>query len=295
MSFYIYTTPDGSHFRHDDDPDTVTVLDDSMQPLSATFPKLDEDCDSAASVTSNRFAMGCWSGTDLTLFDLKSGESLTTFPFQKIGPLRFDVTGERLYFKTGSQVMLLEVNSSKATQIKGIRELDEVVPLRDSNDVLVSSQTKGELLKLSLSSGQVTAIPLPIDGTLFDLKRSPNGEHLILIDRKKGVHRVNISDWSIVWSVSLKKTLGTDHMGVGQFSGDGTLFGASIAATDRNYTIVLDTATGKQVAEFDAVCEGLPFRGTMIRDAATQMDSYFADTLDLANGQIGRVDLRTNK
>ena len=74
MGFYIFTTPNGTHYRHTEKPNSVTILDSAMQPLSATFSFVDDDFDCAASLQSSRFAMGYWSSCDLSLFDLESGE-----------------------------------------------------------------------------------------------------------------------------------------------------------------------------------------------------------------------------
>jgi hypothetical protein len=127
--------------------------------------------------------------------------------------------------KSRSRVLLLNVRTSEATQIKGTRALDRLVVHRQSNEVIVPSQRKDEILRISLETGNVTSVPLPFNATLFDLKQSPGGTHLIAIDQKKCVHCIDCLDWSIVWSTSLKKVLGRDHMGVGQYSGDGTLIG----------------------------------------------------------------------
>lgn len=258
-----------------------------MQPLGATFASADDDFDCAASLRSNRFAMG---SSDLSLFDLTSGTLQATFPFKKIGPLvTFDESGTRLLFKTGSQVVLLDVESSEATQVKGVRALDRLVITKD--EVIVPSQKKDELLRISLQTGDVVPLSLPFNATLFDLKPSPDGPHLIAIDRKKGIHCIDGSDWSIVWSESFKKVLGKDHMGIGQFSGDGKLFGAAVAAYDHNYTIVIDAHTGKQLNRFDSLCYGLPYCGSMVRDQSTRKDSFVAATLDLATGEESTMTL----
>ena len=293
MSFYIFTTPEGTHYRHNDDPHSVAILDSAMQPFSATFASADDDFDCAASLRSNRFVMGFWSSSALSLFDLTSGDLQATFPFKRIGPLAtFDESGTRLLLKTGSQIVLLNVESSDATQVKGVRVLDRLIVA--NNEVVVPSQKKDELLRISLTTGAVAAVSLPFKATLFDLKQSPDVPHVIAIDRKKAIHCIDCSDWSIVWSASFKKVLGQDHMGVGQFSGDGKLFGAAVAANDHNYTIVIDAHTGKQLNRFDPLCYGLPYRGSMVRDQATRKDSFVARTLDLATGEESTMTLPEN-
>lgn len=261
-----------------------------MLPLSATFKSADADFDCAASLRTNRFAMGYWSSSDLSLFDLQSGELQATFPFKRIGPIAtFDESGTRLLFKTGSQVVLLNVETSEVTKVKDVLALDRLI--LSNNEVIVPSQKKDELLRISLRTGDVAAVQLPFNATLFDLKRSPCAPHLIAIDRKNCVHSIDISDWSIIWSMSLKKLLGKDHMGVGQFSGDGALFGAAISANDHNYTVVIDSNTGKLVNQFGSLCYGLPYRGSLVRDESTRTDSFVANTADLATGKKGTVTL----
>lgn len=290
MSFYIFTTPDGTHYRHNDAPHSVAILDSAMQPLSATFTSADDDFDCAASLRLNRFAMGFWSSSDLSLFDLTTGDLQATFPFKKIGPLAtFDKSGTRLLFKSGSDVILLDVDSSEATQVEGVRAIDRLVITND--EAIVPSQKKDELLRISLQTGDVTRVRLPFNATLFDLKPSPKGCHLIAIDRKKAIHCIDTFDWSIVWSESFKRVLGEDHMGVGQFSGDGTLFGAAVSARGHNYTLVVDAHTGKQVNHFESTCYGLPYRGTHVRNESTHKDSFVAKTLDLATGEQSTMTL----
>ncbi|HBE71280.1 MAG TPA: hypothetical protein DDW52_24295 [Planctomycetaceae bacterium] len=272
------------------DQHSVTILDSAMQPISATFASVDDDFDCTGSLRSNRFAMGFWNSADLSLFDLTSGDLQATFPFREIGPLvTFDESGTRLLFKTGPQVVLLDVESSEATQVKGVRALDRLVIAKD--EVIVPSQKKDELLRVSLQTGDVVTVSLPFKATLFDLKPSPIDPHLIAIDRRKGIHCIDRSDWSIIWSKSFKQVLGKHHMGVGQFSGDGKLFGAAVSAYDHSYTIVIDSHTGKQLNRLESLCYGLPHCGTMVRDSFTRKDSFVAKTLDLETGEESTMTL----
>jgi len=291
MSFYVFTTSDGIHFRHAKDPCSVTVVDDAMKPVGKTFPA-NTDFDCAAAIKAYRLAMGYWQA-DLEVYDLQSGELQTTFPFKRVAPLAtFDQTGNRLLFKSGKQVVLLDVTTSEALQVKGVQALDRLVKLKKTNEVLVASQRKSELLRISLETAEVDSITLPIDATFFDVKPSPRASRLILIDRKKGVHCVDTSDWSMVWSVSLKKTLGRHHMGVGQYCGDGTLFGGAVSGGSHNYMIVLDAETGEHVGRLDTNRYGLPYRDTWIRDKSSRRDSYLVDTLDLATGEESTMSLK---
>lgn len=290
MSFYITTTPEGMHYHHTDEPYSVAVLDSAMRPASAIFSPGCDDFDCAASLQSNFFAIGYWSTYDLTLFDLKSGDLQRTFRFRRVGPIgMFDESGTRLLFKSGSQILLLNVESSDVAQVKGIRALDRLVVA--NNEVIVPSQKKDELLRISLQTGDVAAVSLPFNATLFDLKQNPHSHHLIAIDRKKGIHCIDTSDWTITWSASFKKILGQDHMGVGQFSGDGNLFGAAVSARGRNYTLVVEANSGRQVNQIESICYGLPFSETLVRDRSTRKNSFLACTLDLATGEKGTTTL----
>ena len=291
MSFYVFTTNDGVHYRHCDAPLSVAIVDNAMKPVSATFHPLGDDFDCAESAEDGLFALAYWQTADLQIFNLRSGASRHSFAFRKVEALRFDETGRKLLLKSGSQVVLLDLATGARLQIKGLLALNRAVAIKGTNDVISPSQKKGELLRVSQDTGSGTAISLPIDATFFDLKQNPASGELVLIDRKKGIHCVDPSTWRVIWSASLKKELGKDHTGVGQFSGNGDLFGAAVAADGHNYTLVLDTKTGQIVRRIDGVCCGLPWRGTMVRESSTHQDSYLAAGLDLASGAAVEVDV----
>lgn len=293
MTFYVYTATDGLNYRHEDDPKSVTVFDPAMQPISPTFEVVD-DCDCATSISANRFAIGYWKGVDLSLFDLDTGDLRTTFPFRKIGPLAtFDSSGERLLFKSGSKTVLLNTVSGVSVDVKGVRAIDRLIVNLLENEAIIPSQKKSELLRISLETGEVTVTSIPFNATLFDLKLSPGGSRIIAIDRRKGVHCVDTSDWSVVWSICLRKSLGSDHVGVGQFSGDASLFGLVAVARDHKYTVVIDTQTGRPVNQFKPICYGLPHVGTTVRNRETQDGTYAVKTLDLSNGTVGTMLLNS--
>ena len=70
MSFYIFTAADGVHYRHEEDPLSVTILDPSMKPASARFEPLGDDFDCAESFSAGLFVLGYWRTADLQVFDL---------------------------------------------------------------------------------------------------------------------------------------------------------------------------------------------------------------------------------
>ncbi len=289
MTFYFYTTSDGLNYRHDSS--SVTVFDSALNQLSPPFDTMD-DCDCAVSLSANLFAVGYWSRIDLSLFDLRTGSPKATFPFHRIGPLAtFDRAGEHLLFKSGNKTILLNSSTGEATDVKGIRALDRLIVRLGRNEAIVPSQKKDQLLRISLESGEVTSIPLEFNATLFDVKLSPCTSRLIAIDRKKSLHCIDADNWSVVWSTSLKKHLGTNHMGVGQFSGDGSLFGAAVSATNGNYTLVVDVESGEFVNNIPAVCYGLPHIGSTVRNQSTRKGSFAAKTLDLLSGAEGTFTL----
>ena len=285
MTFYFYTTPDGLNYRHDSS--SLTVFDAALNQLSPPFDTTD-DCDCMVSLAANLFAVGHWSRIDLSLFDLRTGTPNATFPFHRIGPLAtFDRAGELLLFKSGSKTVLLRLSTGEAIDVKGVRALDRLVVRFARNEAIVPSQKKDELLRIALESGEVTSIPLQFKATLFDLQHCPRTSRLIAIDRRKSLHCIDAENWSIIWSTSLKRRLGTDHMGVGQFSGDGALFGAAVSAADGNYTLVVDVESGDLVNNIPAVCYGLPHIGSTVRNQSTQKDSFAVKTLDLSSGAEG--------
>ncbi len=289
MSFYIFTGTEGINLRHEKDPYSVTLLNDAMKPISATFLTGTDDYDSAVCLDKNRIAIGYWN-SEMQIFNLKSGALEKTFPFKRIGPMgAFHENGNQLIFKSRSQVILLNVETSEYLAIKGIRALDSLIFLK--NELLVPAQKKGELLRVSLETGEVTPLLLPIDATFFDIKQSPTTNRLILIDRRKGLHCLDTSCWEMVWSVSLKKILGQDHMAVGQFSGDGTLFGAAISASNHNYTLVFDAQSGEQLRRLESIEYGLPYQEKSVRSQATRENSFEVCTLDLVTGEEETVIL----
>ena len=290
MSFYVFTASDGTHYRHDDQPVAVSVFDAKMKSQSAVLRVENDSFDGAAHLGSNLFAIGYWSGHDLSLHDLKSGERRETFPFRKIGPIAcFSDSGSHLLFKSGSSVVLLDLINSEPIPIHGVASLDRLIVI--GNRVVVPSQRKDELLIVSLHDGQTVSRAIPFNATVFDLKRNPIANSIVAIDKKKVVHCIDLESWSLVWSTSLKKNVGKGHVGVGQFSGDGSLFGAAVSANSGNYTIVLDSTTGNVVNSIEGICYGLPHVGTMVRDSSTQKGTMDAETLDLASGCTGTVTL----
>lgn len=292
MRFYIHTTPEGNHLRQTECPYSVTLFDNEMQPISATFDSDSDDFDCGFSLASNRFAMGHWHSSDLKILNLESAGHIASFPFRKIAPIAaFDQSGKRLLFKSGSSVLLLNIDTSESVQVKGVRALDRLVWLKKIDEVLVASQKKGELLRISLKTAEVSQVSLPINATFFDVKHSPKADILVLIDRRKGVHCIEPTGWKVIWSVSLKKVLGKDHMGVGQFCGNGSLFGCSVAATNHNYTLVLDAYSGELVGKLDSTRTGLPYRDTLVRNSSTAYNSYVFRTLNLATGEKGEASL----
>jgi hypothetical protein len=120
MSFYIFTTLEGTHYRHYEQPGSVAIVDDAMRPISAAFQPLADDYDCAASLDAGRFAMGYWRTADLRIYDLHSGEERASFPFRKLETITFDETGKKLLFKSGSQVCLLDLKKGDATQVRGL-------------------------------------------------------------------------------------------------------------------------------------------------------------------------------
>ncbi len=289
MSFYVYTAPDGLNYRHD--TTSVTVFDTSLIQLSPAFDTAD-DCDCAVSQSANAFAIGYWSGVNLSLFDLRTGDPKKTFPFQRIGPLAtFDRSGTHLLFQSGKKTVLLNSSTADAVDVKGVRALDRLIVRLAQNEAIIPSQKKDELLRISLESGLVTSMQLEFNATLFDLKLSPCGSCLMAIDRKKSIHCIDAENWSVVWTRSLKKELGAGHMGVGQFSGDGSLFGAAVSASGGNYTLVVDAESGDLVNNIPTICYGLPHIGSTVRNQSTRNGSFTAKTLDLSSGVEGAFTL----
>ncbi|MCA9032584.1 MAG: hypothetical protein KDA66_17335, partial [Planctomycetaceae bacterium] len=150
---------------------------------------------------------------------------------------------------------------------------------------------KDEILRVSLDSGEVKAIHFELNATMLDLKLSPCRSRLIAIDRKKTLHCIETNRWSIIWTKSLKSELKEGHMGVGQFSGDGTLFGAAVSTNSGNYTLVVDSESGELVNRISKICYGLPHVGTSVRDKATREGTLVARTLDLSTGAEGAFTL----
>ncbi len=269
---------------------SISVYDQKMKQIGKTISAKSDDYDCALLLKANRLALGYWSSADLAIYDLGSGELLNEFPYRQISPLgTFDETGKKLLFKSGSKVLLLDIETSEAIQILGVGALDCM--LVNCNHVVVPSRKKGELINISMETGGAEFLYLPIDATFFDLKQSPSSDQFVAIDKKKGLHCIDRINWSIVWSISLKKEIGKDHMGVGQFSGDGTLFGAAISAYDHNYTIVVDAIKGEQIGRIEPVCYDLPYKGTMVCNSSAAHNCDFIRTLDLATGKEGAVNL----
>ncbi len=289
MSFYVYTTTDGFNYRHEST--SVTVFDASLNQLSPPFDTTD-DCDCSVSLSTNVLAIGYWSRVDLALFDLRTGDLKKTFPFHRIGPLAtFDREGDHLLFKSGNKTILLNLSTADTVDVKGINALDRLVVRLPQNEAIIPSQKKDELLCISLESGHVTSIPLRFNATLFDLKRSPCGSRLIAIGKNKSIHCIDTEDWSVIWTTSLKKQLPVGHMGVGQFSGDGSLFGTAVTGSNGNFTLVVDAASGEVVNNFPTLCYGLPHVDTTVRDQSTRKGSFAAKTLDLSSGAAGTFTL----
>ena len=290
MSFYVYSTPEGLHLRHDTDPLSVQVLDDRMAPIGATFRPTADDYDVAAAVAADRFVVGYWRGTDLGLFALRSGEHIRDFPFRKVGPLAaFDPAGRRLLLKSGSRVVSLDVETGQATAVVGVRALDRLVVCGEH--AWLPSHRKDTLLRLHLASAELEPCTVPFGATLFDLRLNPRAPQLIAIDRKKRVHGIALPQLELQWSRPLTKVVGKAHVGVGQFSGDGRLFGAA-AAGETNVTVVLHTATGEVVGEHPGAHYGLPHRGSAVRDASSRKGSYAVETFHLVTGVEGVAMLR---
>jgi hypothetical protein len=291
MSFYVFTAADGMHFRLAKKPPSVTVWDDEMQPISATFATKSGESDCAASVKSNRFAMGS-KDKGLSVFELESGELLTTIPLKKVRRIvTFDEAGSRLLIQADSGVVLLEFVSGESVAVQDVARFDGSPAVTVNNSVVVPSRKKDELLSVSLETGETTVISLPLGATLFDIQMNPCGPHMIAIDRKKTIHCIDVSAWAILWAASFKKMLGKDHMGAGYYSGAGTLFGAAVAARDHNYTNVIDAGTGELVRQIGSIGEGIPFRGTFIREETTNPGMYDVDTFDFADGSETTVTL----
>jgi hypothetical protein len=293
MTFYVFTSANGVHFQHEDDPLSVRVLDDGMKPLGAIFNPATDEFDCAASREGGVFAL-CYWNHDLQVFDLHRGEQRAAFPLRKVTTPHFDETGRRLLLKSGSQVLLLDLKSGKTVHLKGLLAIERPIAIQGRNEVVIPSRKVGELLRLSLAKGTISTVPLPINATLFDMQSSPTNATLVLIDQKGSVHCVDLESWKIIWSVSLRKLLGKDHMGVGQFSGNGKWFGATVSGRNQNYTLVLDTRTGEIARRLETTCEGLPGRGNRVREASTELDSFVAQALDLSNGNESQVRIATS-
>src|SRR3954465_3130820 len=136
MSFYIFTSADGMHFRHTLKPYSITVIDDHAQPRSATFDSPLSDFDCGVSFASNRLAMGFWRTVDLTVFDLQSGTVQATFPFREIGPIAtFDQSGNRLLLKSGWRAILLDVRTGEFIHVNGVQAFDRFIPLPGKNEI----------------------------------------------------------------------------------------------------------------------------------------------------------------
>jgi len=290
MSFYVFTDSDGQHYRHVDKPPSVTALDSKLQPIGPTIEVDSDDYGCAASLAANRFAVGDWS-SPLRLFNLETGVELRTYPIKPSVWFVFDATGRRLVIDSGSRVLLLDLKSGEVKHLKGVLAVDRSIKLPKRNTLLAVSQKRGELLRISLATGEMETISIPIAATMFDLRLNPAAPQAILIDKKKGIHCLDLKRWKLIWSVSLKKLLGRDHVGVGQFCGDGTLFGASAAGYDRNYVVVLDSQSGQVVNQFEGVADGIPYDRRLVRDSSTQKNSLLADAVDLSTGKKCKVSI----
>jgi hypothetical protein len=137
-----------------------------------------------------------------------------------------------------------------------------------------------------METGVVTVLQTQIDSTFYDLKQRPNKDQLIAIDTKKRVHCIDMHRKEVVWTTSIPKSIDVNHVGVGQFCGDGTLFGAAAATKHGNSTIVINSESGAIERQLPSLCYGLPLRSTLVRDQATLPNSLMARCLDLSNGNI---------
>jgi hypothetical protein len=286
MNFSVFSTTRNTHYQHFDSPESVQLLDDSGNKLGITMPVKGSDYDCAESPSQKLIAIGYWETADLEIFNLDTGHSVHKVSRRRISCPLFDLSGTNLLFQTGSTTVILSLRSGQANQIKGIRSIKAPVLNKKSNSLILPSQKRGELLSLNMETGVVTMLQTQINSTFYDLKQRPNKDQLIAIDTKKRVHCIDMHTNKVVWTTSIQKSIDVRHVGVGQFCGDGTLFGAAATTTHGNLTIVINSETGAIERQLPTLCYGLPLRSTIVRDQSTLPNSLMARCLDLSNGNI---------
>ncbi|MEZ4220483.1 MAG: hypothetical protein R3B13_06085 [Polyangiaceae bacterium] len=292
MTYSISTKADGTFFRHELEPLGVTLLDRHLEPASATVTPAGDDYDCAVSLPTRRLAIGYWASADLTIHDLDTGRALRSYPVRRVAPLAaFSSSGRQLLLQTGPRVVLLDLDSGEPHPLVDVHALDRLVRTPEPDEVILASARKDEFLRLSLATGDLTRIPVSLGAAVVDVKVRPHTAQLVAITRKKAVVCLDASSFAIRWTTDLRKVIGKDHLGVGQFCGDGSLFGCAVAARDHNYTVVLSAENGCILDRFDDVEYGHPHDGTTVRSSESIGGSPSFSYLDLATGTVGAVEL----
>jgi hypothetical protein len=134
------------------------------------------------------------------------------------------------------------------------------------NQLLVPMLRVGKIKEIDFDAFTATDVIVPLDCMVRWIQHSPDGSRFALIDTKKAVSVFDTQSHTQIWSTSLKAIAGKDHVGVGAYSGDGTIVGAVITRMTSKDVVTLDAATGGILNHFQGTpsCCGVPYDRTRV-------------------------------
>jgi hypothetical protein len=289
--------PDGIAVYCDWDTSHVIVYDHPSEREIAQFQiqartfGLDLSWDSKRLLTTN------WHRLGLDVWDVPGGFHHEVVPLPlKMGRIVCDRDGYRVAVLLRKGFVVADLRSPWTAKIERCAEdLDFASLAPAQNQFLVPMLLRGKIKEILFESLAVVDISLPIDGMARCIRHSPDGGRYAVIDTKKTLHLFESRSHAPVWSTSLAAIAGKDHVGVVDYSADGTIVAASITRTASTDVVTLDARTGTVLSQFvnSGCCSGFPFLGTLViqlEQATSPTDP--ARVFDLATGHRTVISLK---
>lgn len=282
--------PDGRSVFADWDDEFVTIYDHRKRKPIATLKMASGEFGVVARWNSGRLYTCDWGVPEIREWDLSTGKQtgLIELPHPP-GAFEVDSTGKRVCYLARKGFHLVATDRGRQISIENCKEdLDFGTYSPKLDQFLLPMRPKGKLMRIDFRKVSATEIELPFDVSFRWVEFHPGQKTYSLIDTKKQMHSVDAKTDRVLWTSSLRKVTGKDHVGVGGHTGDGRFITGAIARRSSNACVVVSARDGSIVACHEDCDDGygFPFRDESI------LSGYVADddpdvfsVLDVTSGQ----------
>jgi hypothetical protein len=287
--------PDGrSVFADWDDDESVTIYDHRKRKPIATLKMASAGFAVVTRWDSGRLYTSEGGTPEIREWDLSTGKQTGQIDLpHPAGAFEIDSTGKRVCYLARKGFHLVATDTGQQISIENCKEdLDFGTYSPKLDQFLLPMRRKGRLMRIDFRKVAATEIELPFDVSFRWVEFHPGQKTYSLIDTKKQMHSVDAKTDRVLWTSSLRKVIGKDHVGVGGHTGDGRFITGAIARRSSNACVVVSAKDGSIVACHEDCDDsyGFPFRDESILSRYVS-DSGFDEftLLDVLKGDCDEV------